>query len=295
MRERQEGRYYGLGITIQVDRRRHHRAVVFEGRRPTRQGIRRGDVIAQIDGEDAKGWTTEQAVQEAAGPEGHDRQHLRSSARGYDELIDMDVERDEVNIPTVPRALHDRRDDRLHPAAGLRREHRPRLGDALQELSAKGMKRLLFDMRDNPGGPLDQAIKVVERVPAARRHDRLHARPRAELRSGLPRDRRQRVHRHADGRAGQPQQRERVGDRHAARCRITTARYVVGETTFGKALVQSVYRISGGAGLALTTGALLHAERPADSASVGRQLRRVPRPTRCAIRTPNKRAQRRAT
>ena len=51
---------------------------------------------------------------------------------------------------------------------------------------------------------------------------------------------------------------------------------IVGETTFGKALVQSVYRSAAGAGLALTTGALLHAERPADSASVGRHLRRVP-------------------
>ena len=51
---------------------------------------------------------------------------------------------------------------------------------------------------------------------------------------------------------------------------------VVGETTFGKALVQSVYRISEQAGPRGDDRALLHAERPADSASVGRQLRRVP-------------------
>ena len=52
----------------------------------------------------------------------------------------------------------------------------------------------------------------------------------------------------------QPQQRERIGDRHRRRCRITIARSIVGETTFGKALVQSVYTISEKAGLALTTG-----------------------------------------
>ena len=40
--------------------------------------------------------------------------------------------------------------------------------------------------------------------------------------------------------------------------------------------MQSVYRVSGGAGLALTTGALLHAERPPHSAAVGRRVRRVP-------------------
>ena len=60
---------------------------------------------------------------------------------------------------------------------------------------------------------------------------------------------------------------------------------VVGETTFGKALVQSVYRISGGAGPRADDGALLHAERSSDSASVGRSVRRIPHLHACAIRT----------
>ena len=51
---------------------------------------------------------------------------------------------------------------------------------------------------------------------------------------------------------------------------------VVGETTFGKALVQSVYRVSQGAGSGADDRALLHAERPHDSAAVGRLVRRVP-------------------
>ena len=37
---------------------------------------------------------------------------------------------------------------------------------ALRDLTSKGMRRLMLDIRGNPGGPLDQAIKVVERVPA---------------------------------------------------------------------------------------------------------------------------------
>ena len=51
--------------------------------------------------------------------------------------------------------------------------------------------------------------------------------------------------------------------------------YIVGETTFGKALVQSVYRISGGAGLALTTAHYYTPSGPPHSAPVGRELRRV--------------------
>ena len=66
---------------------------------------------------------------------------------------------------------------------------------------------------------------------------------------------------------------------------------IVGETTFGKALVQSVYRVSGRApALAHHDRALLHAERPADSAAVGRHVRRVPH-LHAARAGPNKVAQ----
>ena len=64
MRERQEGRYYGLGISISVNPSEGDITVanVFEGSPAYQKGLRRGDVIARIEGEDAKGWTTEQAV-----------------------------------------------------------------------------------------------------------------------------------------------------------------------------------------------------------------------------------------
>ena len=138
------------------------------------------------------------------------------------------------------------------------------------------MKRLVLDLRSNPGGALDQAIRVVEPLPAARRPDRLHARPRRRTptRTTAPRDRANtstcRWSRWSTATAPARRRSSR------ARCRTTTARSIVGETTFGKALVQSVYRVSQGAGAGADDGALLHAERPADSAAVGRHLRRVP-------------------
>src|SRR3954466_14477139 len=70
MRERQEGRYYGLGITIQALDGNITAASVFEGSPAYRNGIRRGDIIAKINGEDAKGWTTEQAMGKLRGPKG---------------------------------------------------------------------------------------------------------------------------------------------------------------------------------------------------------------------------------
>src|SRR5215210_6221225 len=70
MRERQQGSYYGLGITIQTIDGDITVMSIFEGSPAFKRGLRRGDVIARIEGEDAKGWTTEQAVKKLKGPKG---------------------------------------------------------------------------------------------------------------------------------------------------------------------------------------------------------------------------------
>ena len=70
MRERQEGRYYGLGLTIVAVDGDITVVRVFEGSPAYGKGIRRGDVIARIETEDAKGWTSDQAVRRLKGPKG---------------------------------------------------------------------------------------------------------------------------------------------------------------------------------------------------------------------------------
>src|SRR3984893_5280446 len=70
MRERQEGRDYGIGIQIVAADGDITATTVFEGSPAYKKGLRRGDIIARITGEDAKGWTTEQAVAKLKGPKG---------------------------------------------------------------------------------------------------------------------------------------------------------------------------------------------------------------------------------
>ena len=70
MRERQEGRYYGLGITITVVDGDITVVSVFEGSPAYLTGLRRGDVIARISGDDTKDWTSDQAVSRLKGPKG---------------------------------------------------------------------------------------------------------------------------------------------------------------------------------------------------------------------------------
>src|SRR5262249_29683584 len=159
MRERQEGHYYGLGVTVIAADGDITAFVVFEGSPAYRKGIRKGDVIANINGESAKGIGTELAQKKLRGPRGT-TVHIDIRRRGYEQLIPMDVTRDEVLIPTVPASFM------VDNATGYIRlqdfgENTDRdLKRALRDLTGKGMRRLLLDIRGNPGGPLDQAIKV---------------------------------------------------------------------------------------------------------------------------------------
>ncbi len=251
MRERQQGRYYGLGITIQVIDGDITAVSLFEGSPAYKKGVRRGDVIAKIDQEEAKGWTSEQAARRLRGPKGT-TVHVSIRRRGYDQLIELDVPRDEINIPTISAAVM------LDGTTGYVRlqdfaeQTGSDLAAALKALSAKGMKRLLLDLRGNPGGPLDQAIRVSNEF--------------------LPQGQ---MIVYTRGRVPNSDQDYRATERgqyidlplvvlanrnSASASEIVTGALqdhdraiVVGETTFGKALVQSVYRISEGAALALTT------------------------------------------
>src|SRR5262245_10203541 len=162
MRERQEGRYYGLGITINVVAGDVTVFNVFEGSPAYQKGLRRGDVIAKIEGEETKGWTTEQAVRQLRGPKGSSV-NVTLRRVGYPGAIDLAVNRDEVHIPTVPAAIMLDATTGYLKLLDFGENTDQELGKALRDLTQKGMKRLVFDLRANPGGALDQAIRVSNR------------------------------------------------------------------------------------------------------------------------------------
>jgi carboxyl-terminal processing protease len=251
MRERQEGRYYGLGITIQAIDGDITAASVFEGSPAYKQGIRRGDVIAKIDGEDAKGWTTEQAMRKLRGAKGT-MVRVEIKRRGYEQPIPLEVTRDEEQILTVPAHFM------IDATTGYIRhqdwgENTDReIQRALNDLRAQGMKRLVYDIRGNPGGPLDQAIKVSNEF--------LRKGSMIVYTRGRVRNSDQDYRATDDGMVLDVPMVVIANRNSASASEIFTGAlqdhdraYIVGETTFGKALVQSVYPIANGAGLALTT------------------------------------------
>jgi carboxyl-terminal processing protease len=255
LRERQSGSYYGLGIQIQVLDGDITVMSIFEGSPAYKKGLRRNDVIARINGDEAKGWSADDAVAKLKGPKGT-TVNISLRRRGYDGLIDLEIERDAVNMSTVRGAFMIDKETGYVKLGDFSETSNDEVGNALKSLGAKGMKRLILDLRDNPGGPLDQAIRISNRFL-----------PKGELiaytRGRTPNSNEEYRATEDSDYTHQPLV-VLVNRASASASEIVSGALqdhdrglIVGETTFGKALVQSVYTIgsrTSGAGLALTTG-----------------------------------------
>ncbi len=258
MRERQEGHYYGIGIEISAIDNDVIAQKIFEGSPSAKAGMRQGDVLARIAGEDTKTWTcaapgdcTDRAMKKLRGARGTPVQ-ISLRRRGYKDLIPVELLRDEIVIPTVPAFFMIDQTTGYVQLRDFGETTDRDLRRALKSLASQGMRQLLLDIRNNPGGPLDQAIKVVNEF-TTRGKMIVYTRGRI-------------ANSDQDYRATEDGEFTNIpivmmaNRSSASASEIVTGAlqdhdraYVVGETTFGKALVQAGYRISGGAGLALTT------------------------------------------
>jgi carboxyl-terminal processing protease len=169
MQERQKGQYYGLGITVQSIDGNITVVAPFEGTPAHRLGIRAGDIISRIEGEDARGMSIDDAVKRLRGPKGTPVR-ITIVRQGYEEPLEFTVIRDAIALHSVPYSLM------VSPSVGYVRlvdfnettACRPGEGDdcerelekALRSLQKSGAKAFILDIRDNPGGLLDQAFAV---------------------------------------------------------------------------------------------------------------------------------------
>ena len=169
MQERQKGQYYGLGITVQSVDGNITVVAPFEGTPAHRLGIRAGDVISRIEGEDARGMSIDDAVKRLRGPKGTPVK-ITIVRQGYEEPLEFTVIRDAIPLHSVPyyfmadkkvgyvRLTDFNETTACRPGEGDGCERE--LEHAVRELKREGATAFILDIRDNPGGLLDQAFAV---------------------------------------------------------------------------------------------------------------------------------------
>jgi carboxyl-terminal processing protease len=258
MREDQHGNYYGVGMSIQPqpDKSGTMHVVVlapFEGTPAFKAGIKPGDEIMSIDGKSADGLDSAAVAGLLKGPKGtHVSVVMAREGKG---TLTFDLVRDAIAHPSVDFSFM------LKPGIGyihilnFSSETTSReFGDALDKFQAANgnLHGLIIDLRNNPGGLLNEAVNICDKmlqkgqIVVSQRGrafpDQVYKAPHGE-----------------DGKEKYPIV-VVVNRNTASAAEIVSGALqdhdralIVGETTFGKGLVQTVFQISENTGLALTT------------------------------------------
>lgn len=170
------GEFQGVGIQLGVDEFTSRLKVVtpLENSPALEAGIEPGDLIIEVDGKSTKGWSTEDAIRNITGPAGTPVT-LSIFRPSTGEKMDFPLKRRQINLRSVngvqrlddPRGLGwDYMLDKESGVAyirlsGFNAHSQEELNTALQEARAQGMKGLILDLRNNPGGLLETAVSTV--------------------------------------------------------------------------------------------------------------------------------------
>ena len=159
--EQTSGNYAGLGI--QIDVRDGWITVVapLPDTPAERAGILTGDQIIEVDGKSTEGWKNDQAVKALRGEPGS-KIAVKIRRAGFPDPIPYDLTRATIHIRSVPPGTAFEGGVgyiSLNPVAETSAQE---LRDEITAMKTKGMKSMVLDLRLNPGGLLDQGVKVAE-------------------------------------------------------------------------------------------------------------------------------------
>jgi len=250
LREDQRGKYYGVGMVVAP--KENHTVVMspYVGAPAYNAGLRPGDVIMKVDDKSTEGLTTSDVADLLKGPKGTVVK-ITVAREGYAEQLVFTVTRDEIPRHSVDITFM------LKPGIGYIRlsafnettDHE--IAEALKQLNVASLDGVILDMRGNPGGLLNEAVAVgdmlLDKNQLIVSH---HGRTSPERRYYAVR-----------GNQGVSVPLViLVNNNSASATEIVSGAVqdhdrglIVGDTTFGKGLVQTVTPLSENTGLALTT------------------------------------------
>lgn len=154
-----EGSFGGVGIVLGAKDKVLTVISPIEGTPGEKAGIKSGDEIVKIDGQDTKGLALDEAVSKIRGPEGT---KVTLTIRRGQETKDYVLTRSNIQIKTVSGKMLP--DNVGYIRISMFNENTGSdLAKKYQELEKEGMKAIVLDLRDNPGGLLDESVKVANK------------------------------------------------------------------------------------------------------------------------------------
>ena len=249
--EQTSGNYAGLGI--QIDVREGWITVVapLPDTPAERAGVATGDQIIEVDGKSTEGWKNDEAVKALRGEAGS-KVTITVRRSGVADPLKYNLTRAQIHIRSVPPGtMFDGGVGYigLNPVAETSAEE---LRSEIASMKSKGMKSLILDLRYNPGGLLDQGVKVAD----------LFLDAKQEIVATRGRARGSTKEFYDEARQAWPELPivVLVNDGTASAAEIIAGALqdhdravVVGTPTFGKGLVQTLFPLGDGVALKLTT------------------------------------------
>ncbi|MBN9659531.1 MAG: PDZ domain-containing protein [Acidobacteria bacterium] len=250
LREDQRGSYYGVGMTIQPKDSRIVVVAPFTGSPAYKAGIRPGDVIVEVNDKRTDGMNTSEVADLLKGPKGTKVQVL-IAREGVDKPITFNLVRGEIPRFSVQNAFWLKPGIAYIDVESFNENTSKELEDAMHKLGESNIKGLVFDLRDNPGGLLNEGVAVAGHF----------LRKGQTVVSHRGRSSPERPYTASNGSSARDYPIVVMVNRYSASAAEIVAgalqdhdrAWIFGDNTFGKGLVQTVFPLSENTGLALTT------------------------------------------
>ncbi len=159
--ERLKGAFEGIGIYFEVIGRYLTVLSPIEGSPAYNVGLLSGDRIVRIDGRTAVGIKEREVTRRLKGPKGS-RVQVTVQREGHDDLLEFTIVRDRIEVPSVPYGFQIGDGIGYVKVTQFSGRTAVELRDALENLAEGGARKLILDLRNNGGGYLEQAVAVAD-------------------------------------------------------------------------------------------------------------------------------------
>jgi carboxyl-terminal processing protease len=152
------GTYVGIGVQLETKNGEIVVAAPIDGSPAEKAGISSDDVLVAVDGKSVRGDEVSEVVEKVKGPEGT---RVELTIRHEGEKRKYDLQRAEIDSPVASWALIPGTHVALVLLSSFSDDSAQELQNAFEEAKAAGARRFILDLRNNPGGRLDQAVEMA--------------------------------------------------------------------------------------------------------------------------------------